>query len=293
MAIPKHGADVNATTTKSEFALVRAIKCNNRHMAQTLIGSGAKLDCKDNRGYSLLMCAAESGFSECVSMLLRGGAFVGQVTTRFNETALTLAAGNGHCDCVRLLLHGGASVNHVTTSDETALIRAARYGHDVCVRLLIENGGTIDVRLRNGKTALMCAANHGHSSTIDLLLSNGASIDLLDSESQSALMLAAKRNHVHAVRLLLVNKASINLQSAHKQYTALSLSVSSEEITKELIARGVTIDWVDKKGRTSLMRAAKKGYDRVVRLLLDFGASVDAKDRDDSTAMMLKDTTKW
>ena len=52
------------------------------------------------------------------------------------------------------------------------------------------------------------------------------------------------------------------------------------------IAKGADVNVTNGDGRTALMRSAKRGYEDIVRFLLDHGAKVDMRDKNNKTAIM-------
>ncbi len=58
-----------------------------------------------------------------------------------------------------------------------------------------------------------------------------------------------------------------------------------EELMLLVVNKELKIDETDKKGRTALIHAAKKGYDWVVNVLLAHGANINATDEDGKNAL--------
>jgi hypothetical protein len=118
-------------------------------------------------------------------------------------TALLCAAGDGFTDCVRLLLDGGADKEAKSFEQEwTALLKAADEGHTDCVRLLLDRGANKEARVRNGWTALMNAAFNGHTDCVWLLLESGASKEIKDIRGRTALDVAQTCGRVDVARLI-------------------------------------------------------------------------------------------
>ena len=51
-------------------------------------------------------------------------------------------------------------------------------------------------------------------------------------------------------------------------------------------AQGASVDTANADGRSALMKSAKRGYENIVRFLLDNGANVRARDNNNKTALM-------
>jgi RNA polymerase sigma factor (sigma-70 family) len=200
------------------------------------------------------------------------------------------------------------------------ILRAAWHGDSERVKsLLLRNPRLRHGRDFMGNTALILAANNGHQELAALLREAGAPVDhheaaaigdtehvrsildrspeLLDSfsaEGFTALGLAAHFGHLDTMRLLLDRGADVNVVSRHPiGATPLigALFGRRVEAAKILIERGADVrrgrggkGW-PRAGWTPLHYAAAFGFPDLVSLLLERGASVDA--RDDSGATPL------
>ena len=52
------------------------------------------------------------------------------------------------------------------------------------------------------------------------------------------------------------------------------------------VAKGANVNIANGDGRTALMRSSKRGYEDIVRFLLDNGADPRARDKNNKTALM-------
>lgn len=78
-------------------------------VAEVLLARGAQIDLQsEDRGYSPLMDAAQSGSAELVSLFLGKGADP-NLTSKDGQTALVVAVGRNDVDVARSLLAGGAA----------------------------------------------------------------------------------------------------------------------------------------------------------------------------------------
>ena len=115
------GADVNGTVTDQKTLLVLAAQYGYTRCSQLLLQAGASLENKDLFGYTALFHACREGRGECVKVLLQAGADVNTSDTK-GSTALIEAAYCGQTQCIRLLLTAGARVNIKNDSDHNALL---------------------------------------------------------------------------------------------------------------------------------------------------------------------------
>ncbi|KAL4782291.1 hypothetical protein BJX76DRAFT_349497 [Aspergillus varians] len=123
-----------------------------------------------------------------------------------------------------------------------------------------QTGSCFDVEslIERGRTALLVAAHCGNEAVVDTLIrknaplhlaaSRGHSIDLeaRDSRGQTALWVAAERGEIEATHFLLLSKAKVNARAGAQM--------------------------------TALHTAAKQGDDAIVKLLVNGGANLEARD---------------
>jgi hypothetical protein len=131
----------------------------------------------------------------------------------------------------------------------TVLHRAVRTGNSKVVRLLLEHRADCNSRDNSGLTPLLCATIEGHEEVLELLLSRGADIKRVDNSGQSALHWAVLHNRHRILRRLL----------------------SCCEGDASLLNRP------NKDGETPLSVAVGAGSELAVKLLLEFGATVNVE----------------
>ncbi len=233
------------------------------------------------------------------------------------EPPLFITVREGHTDVVRYLLGAGADVNAEDGFKVTSLIRAVQRGNYEIVKLLLDNGANRDTKSTSGHTPLISAVISGHRNIVSLLLTE----ENLNStyKGHTLLDLAIAFGYTDIVNFLLEKKTSLNMQNA-KGETPLHLAAlcGNVEVVKSLLGHGadpnvqdfegrtptyiscifnhpkvvealLTEDDLEKhyKGTTLLCRAAYAGSTDIVNLLLDNHASLESRDNDGSTPLML------
>jgi RNA polymerase sigma factor (sigma-70 family) len=208
---------------------------------------------------------------------------------RFAEGVVEIlqAARNGDAERVRSLLLRNPRLRHGRDfMGNTALILAANNGHLELAALLCEAGAPVDLHE---------AAAIGDSDRVRSILDR--SPELLDSfstEGFTALGLAAHFGHLDTMRLLLEREADTSIVSRHpigatpliaalfgrRVEAARMLIESGADVTRRRGGKG----W-PRAGWSPLHYAAAYGFLEIVALLLERGASMDA--RDDSGASPL------
>ncbi|XP_033635280.1 transient receptor potential cation channel subfamily A member 1 homolog isoform X2 [Asterias rubens] len=203
--------------------------------------------------------AVDSGKQEIVQMCLEKGANVNTFDYQRN-TSLHVAAAAGHLNIVKLLLQRGARIDALNAERATALHRACAFNRQHVVEFLIKSGAKLERRDKDNFTPLLIAASNGHSATIAELLKRGGNIRAVDKHEKSAVYWAAQENEVQALTVLL----------DHRKHKAKKLLMES-----------------DRYNNTPLHIAAEKGYIQIVKILLERGASLEAKNEEEQTALHL------
>ena len=274
-----------------------------------LLDEGVNVEFKDERGDTVLMCAARSGHTDCVRLLLDSGA--DKEGNNNGETALIRATEWGRTDCVRLLLDVGADKEARTNCHDgfTTLMCAAFHGNTDCLRVLVEAGGSIGATDSGGRTAIMLAAMNGFPSCVQRLLEIEADAHAKDNFGWTALIFAAaadgrvsvdddpaavlaveteqRLDRIECVRLLLESGADTNVKTVHGGSALIQASwTGCTECVRLLLKAGADKDAMnDHDGHTSLIVAAMCGHTDCVRLLLEAGADKRTKDAQGLTAL--------
>jgi len=240
--------------------------------------------------------AAGDGNLRLVRQFLESG-FDPNSRNRDGFTPIIWAAGQGHLSVVTALVRSGASVDASSLDGTTALIAAASGGRTEILPFLLKSRAAIDARRGDGQTALIRASAENEIGAVRLLLAQRADIEAADSRGMTSLMYASANlgpddpdgRTLPLVKLLLSAGADSN-HSALDGSTALSWAArrGEEAIVRTLLGSGAKVDVADANGRTALMHAALGvAGPSTAALLIQHGASIQARDREDSTATIL------
>ena len=158
------------------------------------------------------------------------------------------------------------------------------------------------------KTALVIAAERGHVECVELLVQSEASVSIDDTSCRTPLMAAAEKGHDRCVELLIKEGTLFFLETKNNEkipyvdwpqeneevdffinLSALMYASKKGHATrvKLLLNAGADVNLKDRDNMTALMYSATNGYDDCVELLLKAGADVNTKDRNDMTALAL------
>ena len=251
-------------------------------------------------GLTALVLAAREDCLECAQTLVAARAGVNQ-TTRYGWTPLLTAVQNRHYKLAAFLLDHGADPNIANKGGWTPLyiavdnrnieggdypVREADMDHLDFIKLLLNHHANVNARIcgtestpkrckgdstetrtiftmqwlyEDGATPFLRAAQSGDVTVMKLLLEHGANPKIATANGDTALMVAAGIGWVEGV--------------TYEWSEAENL-----EAVKMCLDLGTDPNIADLDGRTALHGAAHKGRDDVIRLLVEHGAKLDARD---------------
>jgi ankyrin repeat protein len=186
---------------------------------------------------------------------------------------------------------------------ETPLINAVLYkGVDEVSTILAEN---VDINQQDekGYTALIWACSYSsreaYRETAKLLISKGADVNIQATDGNAAIIEAAGSSP-EVFKLLVENGADINLKKTDGSGAffdcmatiinyGYEFSSEYQEVVSYLLTNGADVDDApisgDLQGFTPLIFAARDNQLEIVRLLIDHGANVNAKNVYDQTPL--------
>jgi ankyrin repeat domain-containing protein 17 len=285
----------SATESNNDTALTVAVQGGHEPLVRLLVERGAHIEHRDKRGNTPLLLASAAGHTRLVELLLACGADVEAQTERTRDTALCAAAQAGRLEsCELLITRGRANREHRNASDYTPLALAASNGHTSVVRALLNSGAEVNSRTGSklGISPLMLAAMNGHVGAVRALCEAGADVNAhIETNRNTALTLACFQGRADVVALLIERRANVE----HRAKTGLTplmeaASGGYEPVGRLLIERAgaeVNAPPVPQSKETALHIAAEKGHARFVALLLEHGASVEARNRRGCTPLWL------
>ncbi|KAI4162665.1 MAG: hypothetical protein LQ342_003711 [Letrouitia transgressa] len=279
----EYGANSTTSPTEASWtAFMSPVCCGNLELIRILHRH------RDDR-YQNLFChdtlnvAVESGQQEIVKFFLECGVDV-------HVDTLELSAKYPDSEIFSLLLESKADLD--SSSYDKALLAAVWNKNPKMVRLLLGQGANVNACNSVGSPCLHIAAYLGDEKTIELLLKNGADIDSQGWPCGNALHAAAMGINQDTVNFLIGHGANITIQPLMEARKSLLHSVVEKDSIATVMALcgnggDVYLDTQDERGHTPLHCAVINQDTRMVRYLLDRGASPDLPDFENMSPLKL------
>ena len=168
------GAPLNARDSHGRTALHIATFARQQGVIRALARAGSDLNLLENDRYDAVTIAAVADDEDTLRLLLSLGAKAGQVTSRYDGTALIAAAHLGHDGVVRQLIKAGAPLDHVNNLHWTAVIESIVLGdggprHQATLKALMDAGASLRLTDRHGQTPLQLARAWGYPEMVQML----------------------------------------------------------------------------------------------------------------------------
>jgi ankyrin repeat protein len=279
-------SEVNVNWTGSLGSLLEyAVKLDDEITVGELLKKGAE---KESGSHSALIAAIQGNNIGLVDRLLESGADVNYVVD--NKSALQYAVESGNLAIVSKLVEKGAKLEMTTQKIiASALISAVKMRDKAIMYQLIQWGADVhvtEVDSTGSMTSLLWAVRMSDQHAIRILLNNSAKADRekypkkVERKQQESALIAAVAVSTHSiVKTLLYSGVDVNC-SDWKSQTPLSCAnlSSNNEIVKELLIRGATVerrDHNDNNSISELVVAIKRRRKSVIATLLEFEADVN------------------
>jgi ankyrin repeat protein len=261
--LPSDDSTFMVAVIRGDVALVKQMLDEKRGDANGTNGAG----------YTWLYMATEHGRKAVIELLISRGANV-HTHGDGKNAAVYIAAKRGHTDIVKLLLDKDADVDAVDVDGQTPLQVAA--GLEI-IRLLVEHDANVNVRDRHSDATLL------HR------LASAAVLDQAENKKR-------RQEYIDLIKLLIAHKADVGGRDSSGQ-TALHLAMHGDlELTRLLLDAGASVHErlfeqdhsILRKpprsaGNTPLHWAAETGRLDLAKLLLAYGADVNAKNQSSQT----------
>jgi len=256
---------------------------------------------KDGGGLTPMVYAARENCIECVELLTAAKADVNQ-TTHYGWTPLLTATQNRHYKLAAFLLDHGANPNIANNGGWTPLylavdnrnieggdypVRNADMDQFDFIQLLVAKGANVNARIcGKASTEKECKGDSTETRTI-------FTMQWLYEDGATPFLRAAQSGDVKLMKFLLAHGADPKIKTSQGE-TALAVAAGigwvegvtyewspeeNVEAVKMCLDLGIDPNAADDQGRTALHGAAHKGRTKVIQMLVDAGANLDAHDK--------------
>lgn len=253
--------------------LQHAIENQRRDIVIELLNYGADPNGKTSDGVPFLYRAIELNFSSAINTFLDYGADI-HALNKYGHLPDNLDP-----DLLMRLFEGGLNPELKTKSGSSLLLVASQAGNLDAFKFLIEKGADVNAVNKDGIPILYQAIEAGNSRAVDVFLDYGADISALNKYGH----LPDNLNPNLLIRLL-QDGLNPNLKTENgSSLLHIASSHGDLDAVKLLIARGLNIHVVDKKGDSPIFHA--HASPEIVSLLLDAGIDPNIKDSDGASLL--------
>lgn len=204
-------------------------------------------------------------------------------------TPLMQASTQGKTEIVEYLLSKGANPNKMLDDGQSVLMQAAQTDDAVViVKALIQAGANVNVRNKEGITPLMRFAWMSQPDSVKALLDANADPSIKDKDGQTAFHFAVAYGDAESTRLLMKSYGDLNRIDGNGETSLMWVGWGERSgVLKVLLDAGADPNIVRKKdGVSPLMISSYRLFRDEVRLLLERGANVHAKNKNSRNALM-------
>ncbi|KAJ3499541.1 hypothetical protein NLG97_g247 [Lecanicillium saksenae] len=291
-------------------ALHLAAEAGSAELVTILADEGADVNSKNDQGSTPLHWCVPPNFFETTQALLHKGADSNE-PDKYGHRPLHWAITDS--TITRLLVEHGAMVDSKTNGGETPLLWSTLAGQIEVMATLLDLDASIDAQNQYGFTALHAAAFTGSLEAARQLIHRGANCNIKDKDGWTALQTAIVKGKHELVELLKEvthdgEKISrqVSQTLSHLDVLYLMQEMAARKATRSVVVSGlrnvINSGWTSRLlalledgadinaideigGMTALTHAAWLGAEDMVSLLLEHGANINLRDRDDRTAL--------
>ncbi|XP_053396874.1 transient receptor potential cation channel subfamily A member 1-like isoform X2 [Mercenaria mercenaria] len=288
-----------AGTAQDKFALHKnIIQKNEAEVERLLKNPSVDVSIQDDteEGNTPLHYAASTGCLKIVRMLLEKNSKTVNKVNKRGRTPLHLAAEHDEVMVAEMLMDKQDDINLQDTAKFTPLLTAAKYNSPQVVHVLLEKEAKTDVRGEKGKSVFHYATENNNKDVLEILLKYDEEatfrlteikklLDMADDDERTPLHVAAHNGYLQCLNILIKNGAGV-FHTCKGKKTVLHLAAAEgwTDIVAQLLKswKGL-VSLTDIDGRTALHDAVIHNQKKVVEILIQAGASVNALDTDNST----------
>ncbi|XP_076260558.1 uncharacterized protein LOC143196611 isoform X1 [Rhynchophorus ferrugineus] len=205
-----------------------------------------------------------------------------------NDLLLHEAVIKNDTDGVRKILKEPVDVNSRNNYGRAPIHWASARGNLEIMEMLLNSHCDIEARDKYGMRPLHMAAWHGHPEAVELLINLGACTNTVTKARYTLLICAARNNRANVIDFLLDTLEDVHIDAIDADgQTALFHAAANGHacIVKRLIEMGASLDKKNKENRSALHEACQGGHAEVAQFLLAREADMEARDNQENTPL--------
>jgi len=265
-ALLEKNSDTSILSSDGKSALKFALENNHYQIANAILETHIKkFGVKDISILSAVQCQASHAVHELLEVKADPNS-----TDSDGRSLLVIAAQEGYTDIARDLLQHGADANKSCEPYSTALYQAIKYGHMEIINLLVKHGVSINTIIGDKPPLYHATSSKNAISAVTTLLARGASVDAIEQsgDAWTSLHKSVYDNNRALINLLLDAKADINkLDSKGRSPVMIALHYNKPVALTALLNRNARID-------ESIINFAKSKNNEASRKLLEFAENL-------------------
>lgn len=243
-------------TAYSDIALRHAVKRNNLEIVRILLDNGANLDSIDN--YTIYLNLRYKSLDMMNFLFFHKYSIKDMFEENIHHPIIACVK-NNYVEGIKWLIERGVDVN---VMDDIGIRLSAEYGYEEIFRILLEYGG--DPSSRNNY-CLKYSCSMGHENIVRLLIEAGVNIN---DRNSCALTYCASRGHLNIIKMLMEQNINVRHNNLALQAGATNGHI---DVVQYLLRNGANVN--GNKGG-ALVGSSMRGFDTIVKMLLDCGANV-------------------
>ncbi|AEK24116.1 Putative ankyrin repeat protein [Capnocytophaga canimorsus Cc5] len=286
------GNDVHKRTHDKRTYLFWAAMKGNLPLVEKFIKLGADVNLHDSHLYNPILFAAARGTDNqpVIELLIKNGADINYRNEQ-GANALLLAIGNmKDIKEADFFIKKGLSLKSTDHNGNNAAFYAARSGNETLVKQLKKQKINIKALNKKGENLMFAAAQGARmkTNTLDFfqfLEKQGISPNQPNNEGITPLMIVASSNKNLEVIDYFIKKGNDVNQVDKEGNTPLMWAAlrNSHEVVVALTQHCKNIDTQNNEGFSALTQAVRGNTPEVVKFLLEKGADVTIKDKNQNT----------
>lgn len=196
----------------------------------------------------------------------------------FNVGVMLLeAAARNDFDEVKRLLMLGVSPDSVNHDGLTALHQCCIDASEPMMNILLEFGANVDARDTEQWTPLHAACTCGHLNLVKILVENGADLLAVNGDGNMPFDICEDEATLDYIESQMVNRG---ITQEMIDFTRASTEMQMISDLERQVAEGIDLNAANEQGVTQLHVAAANGYLSAVKFLLKHDVNVNACDND-------------